>query len=1270
MFKGLFKKEFIFKPSFKREGVLFGLFDNKGNKFDLPLATSTMEDLYKWYPNKYKVLSQITRLVDSLKDLQFSDKIINEFKEVYSKNDLLEPVFSIGRGSIVMAYKTIAALRFNGLRSELGIDQELLDILNIPEYSHIKFEIKTKGSFNEPKFFLEYFLHSDKRERIYPKKLIGHCLVSDKGQEYFLTPSLKLLIERLNKHKELFKKGALNSDINLRYKEFYEIKRLTIHADVILDSFSNSLENIFIDDLQYILGRDCDKEVILQEALPIKFSSFDNSFLEKLESIDLDNPPQKLVLTNKSGLKIFVSLSKKAWKTQKKIQELKNKGQDALERVIENPSEYLDGTDRSTLENIFSDRISGFIFGKPKVSNKDMKKGGEWLEGHDDYSLLIRPVNGTAVPIETIPMPDMYKSIKKAAEKLLKNIEDEELEKKIENEAYLTPLPPEKDKVIFIEELNAEFNLRTLVNTSKRIENENIPDIEDEQINYAKEVIRRAQEKDEVVITWSFQENGDLIEQKIPLQSLISALPKSQKEKVETVSFEIRKSEELDALVSGVTKKGDKRKIVPPVGLKDQVQLYKHQLIGYSWLRWLYENPPESAFENKRSGAFLADDMGLGKTIQVISLISFLKSNEKYSKGPILIVAPVSLIDGSWIKEGLLQFVKSSLINTLDKPSQYKIKNFSKCPYVYSKKALHLEACALDKEMRSKKKSLLGCKISNPLREYLGNIINWCGNHIIVTNYETLRSKSIELGCVNFSLVVLDEAQKIKNYDTLQSNAARALKAYMYIAMTGTPIENSIMDLYSIMDFVSPMKLGTRDFFKENYLSPLTRSPAGSIERKELQNNLLSKLRPIWLRRNKRDVFREGKELPYIKHYDGYEDSTVNKDAVVMSKSQNEIYKDQVGLFQTSQKGQKLAALRGMLESCHSPWLGRGEEISWSNRYALFLLCPKLKRTFKIIEDIYNNSEEKGKKVIIFANVIQVQNSLAWLLKDWAKNEKGINIEVEVYNGIPTPQARVKILDRFEKSSGFQALVISPRAGGAGLNIQFANHVIHYTREWNPALERQATDRVYRIGQKRDVHVHYPTTIAAKGDPRCAEEELANILAAKRGIMDDFTVVTQEIDINEFKGASEAEVKEDKILIGVKDLELIDNKQFEGFIACMFESLGYESKVIGKSGDRGTDVICFGEEDNYLVQVKHTKNKKNIYSKCVDEVRGGKSYYESIHKKEFKLMAVTNFYFHESTFLASNKGDYVNLSDINYLGKNIANKKFSLSQINKKAKGE
>ncbi|MBL6991917.1 MAG: restriction endonuclease, partial [Bacteriovoracaceae bacterium] len=1182
--------------------------------------------------------------------------------------------FVIEEGGILLSYKTISAIRFNGLNQELGFDLSFIDILNLPEYARIRVEIRTKGSFNEPVFRIEHFLYNERRERLFTKCMIGHCLITDRNEEIFLTPSLKMLLTRLDEHEKLASKGILEKDLTQRYKEFSEIKTLALNANALVDHFTKNFNSIYLDSLPFILGRDCDEEVILEEALPVEFSKYDKVFIDALGKIEMKDEPSKIVLKSSGGGKIFVSMSKKAWETQKRIRKLKAEGQEVLEQVLENPEKFLEGVNRTSLKNTFSDRVSGFIFGRPKNLTKEARKSGQWAEGHDDYSLLIRSVNGTAIPVQTNPAPELYNIIRKAADNLLRQIDDDDLNMRIENESYITPLPPKKDKLIHIPELDAEFNLRTLINTCKRIEIENIPEIFDDQIEMAKELVSNQIEKGEVLVDWALQDNDSLKEVRIPVQSLKSAIPKESTDgrEVESISLEVKDIDETQSKFSSIANISDFDKFENPPNFNDGINLYDHQVIGYSWLKRLFQNPVKTN-HGDRCGALLADDMGVGKTIQVISLISYLKSSEISKQKPILIVAPVSLLDGSWVKEGLTRFIKKELINIgFGSNAEFEIKNFLKCPYKYSKKALHSEATNLNKEITNENKSLLECEISPELREYLDNIKKWCGGHIILTSYETLRSKCIEFGCVDFSLVVLDEAQKIKNQGTLQSNAARALKGRMYIAMTGTPIENSIMDLYSIMDFVFPMKLGTRESFRKKYLSPLGDAPAGSVERERLKGELLIELKPLWLRRTKNGVFKIGEDLPHIIHYDQFQKDDgkeVNVDEVKMSDEQKKIYTDQVGLFQNAKKGQKLAALRGMLEACHSPWLARGYEISWKNKNKLFELCKKLKQTFQILENIYNNNDANGRKVIIFANVIQVQNSLAWLIRDWVKKEKGEDIEVEVYNGIPTPSARIGILTRFREKKGFQVLVISPRAGGSGLNIQFANHVIHYTREWNPALEKQATDRVYRIGQERTVHVHYPTTVSSKNDPPCAEEELANILASKRDVMDDFTMVAQDVGVNQFKGAEKEAIDEKNIFISANDLASIDDKKFEGFVACLFDSLGYKSKVVGGAGDKGVDVICFGDKNNLLVQAKHTKTSRNIHSSCINEVRGGKSHYESQYDSEFKLVAITNYYFHQTTFTASETGDHVELWDINTIMSKLGTSSFTLDQINKKVQG-
>jgi SNF2 family DNA or RNA helicase/HJR/Mrr/RecB family endonuclease len=1272
MLSGIFKKEFNLKSSFTSDGVLTNLYDKKDNLISLPLDKKIEDELYRWEPQKLKMIQSLEQMIKSMGNVEFSEKLIREFSTMFSENDLTHQSFSISNGGILSSYKAISALRFNGLSEELGYSSQLFEMLMLPEYSKVRIEIKTKGSFSEPVFKIEYLLFDEKNNRLYIKDLVGHCLTTDRGEQLFLSPSLKMLIVRLEEHNKIFNDGEMSSDLNLRYKEFSQVKELAKNANAVLDNFTKDFENIYVEELSYILGRDCDQEVIIQEALPVELSGFDQAFVLKLGNDCENEMPSKLILKNAEGKTIFVTLSPKAWGTQRKLRKLQAEGQDKLEEVLDDPSKFLDGVERTALEDTFSDRVSGFIFGKPKPVAGESRQGGQWADASDDTSLLIRDVGGTAIEIETKPMPKLYVVIKESVDKLIEAIDDHEINLRIQNHAYLTPLPPEKDKLIYIKELDAEFNLRTLVNTCKRIEAENVPEVFEDQIEEAKETISIAVEAKKVAVKWKKKDKTDLDDLIIPVESLKSALPKEIKESVDSVSLNID-DDILDSIVLQDLSLGMKDiEYVKPPNLKDEIELFLHQKIGYTWLKSLFDYNVDNE-NSKRIGALLADDMGLGKTIQVISLISYIKSDTTSMDKPILIVAPVSLLDGSWINEGLVKFVKEELIkNGISSTSKYEIRNFSKCPYRFSKKAMFHEATLLNDEMVKDNKTILECDISTDLREYLDNIKKWCGSNIVVTSYETLRSKSIELGCVDFSLVVLDEAQKIKNHGTLQSNASRALKAEMSIAMTGTPIENSIMDLYSIMDFVSPMKLGTRDDFRAKYLTPLNHSPAGSDERMKLKDDLLIDLKPLWLRRNKKDVFKVGEEIPEIYHHDQIEtvdDKYINTDAVKMSEDQYTIYKDQVGLFQNAKKGHKLAALRGMLEACYSPWLSKGSEVSWSNKEELFLLCPKLKQTFKILDSIYRNTEEEGRKVILFANVIQVQNSLAWLIRDWIKSEKGESIEIEVYNGIPTPQVRIQMLERFKNSKGFHALIISPRAGGAGLNIQFANHVIHYTREWNPALEKQATDRVYRIGQKRPVHVHYPTTISNVDNPSCAEEELANILAAKRDVMDDFTMVSQDIGFDEFEGSESEKTDTDNILIGVGDLKTIDDKQFEGFVACMFSSLGYKTTVSGQSGDRGVDVVCIGDKENYLVQVKQTKSKRNIHSSCIDEVRGGKSFYESKLGKKFKLVVVTNSHFHEGTFTASTIGDPVELWNIDKILMTLGDKSFSLSEINRKAKG-
>ena len=383
--------------------------------------------------------------------------------------------------------------------------------------------------------------------------------------------------------------------------------------------------------------------------------------------------------------------------------------------------------------------------------------------------------------------------------------------KKIAGDAYLTPLPPEQDKTIRIERFNDEFNLHTLVNACKRIENENIPQVEEDRIEEAKMLVADAEARREVTLAWHWQQDGEMLKEEIPVQSMKSALPKEKKQSPSNVALKIDESWE-QAIEQLVLKSAGKITVY----LKKGVKLLEHQISAYHHLVSLFVHPAKVSDNKTRRGMLLADDTGLGKTIQAISLIAYLKANKQYSSKPILVVAPVSLIEGSWIDEGFREFVDDTLIG---RQADYAIKKFSQCSHRYPKKDLLAEAAIIEAEIKATGKRLKDCQISKGLQQYLDKVKEWCKNDVIFVSYETLRSRSIEFGYLNFSLVVLDEAQKIKTHGSLQSNAARALQADMYLAMTATPrlkivlwISMLLWILFFLLSLAQEMNLGKNTF--------------------------------------------------------------------------------------------------------------------------------------------------------------------------------------------------------------------------------------------------------------------------------------------------------------------------------------------------------------------------------------------------------------------------------------------------------------------------
>ena len=489
-----------------------------------------------------------------------------------------------------------------------------------------------------------------------------------------------------------------------------------------------------------------------------------------------------------------------------------------------------------------------------------------------------------------------------------------------------------------------------------------------------------------------------------------------------------------------------------------EFSLKKHQEYGIAWLQNLYQYAPTQV-----SGCLLADDMGLGKTLQLLCFIGeYLETAE--DKKPALVVAPVSLLE-NWESE----------IN------RFFSAKFGKVLSLYGD---NLKQRKIPKHL-----------ISPQLRNDYGitNLLedNWLGGaDIVLTTYETMRDLEFSLGRVDWSIMICDEAQKIKVPTAMVTKAAKAQKADFKIACTGTPVENSLVDLWCLFDFIQENLMGSLSEFNKEYRRP--------IEKKDDEDNaIIDELRqliePQVLRRMKHDVA----ELP-AKH-------EINDcKNIEISTLQRTLYKqvsnDYRSLSEQGHKGVMLKALHDMRMICAHP-LNFQEKATIKD-------SPKAEWLINTLETI----KQKNEKVIIFTEFRAIQVFLKRLLLE----RFGLN--VTTVNGDSNTNSRVGltrqgIIDKFQETNGFNVIILSTVAVGFGVNIQKANHVIHYTRSWNPAKEDQATDRAYRIGQDKEVYVYYPSISA--DDFETFEIKLDKLLSSKRSLADDMlkpnVELTQEL---------------------------------------------------------------------------------------------------------------------------------------------------------------
>lgn len=344
-------------------------------------------------------------------------------------------------------------------------------------------------------------------------------------------------------------------------------------------------------------------------------------------------------------------------------------------------------------------------------------------------------------------------------------------------------------------------------------------------------------------------------------------------------------------------------------------------------------------------------------------------------------------------------------------------------------------------------------------------IPNWLGNaKVVLTTYETFRDLEFSLAAQHWSIMVCDEAQKIKNPNALVTHSAKKQNVRLKIACTGTPVENSLADLWSLFDFIQPGLLGALNDFGVRYRRPIE---AKSDEENARVNELRALIEPQTLRRTKAQV---AKDLPRKIEVESCRN-------LLLSAYQRDLYRQAIQGYREKQKDSVISNHLGLIQYlrhlCTSPYpLGYKTNLDEPlvQRETKSL---KLKWLLELLADI----RQRNEKSIVFVEFLDLQRQLQ---RNIAERHR---ILPDIINGSISAAAsainsRQKRIKAFQEKPGFGVIILSPLAVGFGVNIQAANHVIHFTRTWNPAKEDQATDRAYRIGQTKDVYVYYPVVTA------------------------------------------------------------------------------------------------------------------------------------------------------------------------------------------------
>ena len=453
--------------------------------------------------------------------------------------------------------------------------------------------------------------------------------------------------------------------------------------------------------------------------------------------------------------------------------------------------------------------------------------------------------------------------------------------------------------------------------------------------------------------------------------------------------------------------------ITQPLGFQGELRPY--QLRGLAWLDGL---------DRLGLGGILADDMGLGKTIEVLALLLHRQERNPQVGPPTLLICPTSLL-GNWERE-IAKFAPTLSFFV------HHGNNRDRLPKVFKP------------------------------------------HTIVLTTYGVIRREEEIFGARVWGMVVVDEAQAIKNAGSFQAKAVRKIRAPFKLALTGTPIENRLLELWSILAFALPGYLGSESHFKDHFAAPIEkyRDPDAALE-------LRQRVGPFILRRLKTDrtIIQDLPDKQEMKVYT----QLTKEQATLYQARVDQMEVDLTAAKGIERRGRILALLTHLKQICNHPSQFLKQAGPYQGR------SGKLERLTDMLEEVL----ESGEKALVFTQFKEMGDRLQVHLNDV------LGFEPPFLHGGSTREQRDEMVRSFqEDADGAKVLLLSLKAGGVGLNLTAATHVFHFDRWWNPAVEDQATDRTYRIGQTKNVQVHKLITMGT------LEEKIDAMLESKRDLAD------------------------------------------------------------------------------------------------------------------------------------------------------------------------